>query len=289
MDDIVNGGRHRPCAVCPDLRSSGSDWQHQVLRRLLCSQEEIKQAVSAANHDLRVPLSTTRMCSQMLKQKYWTAGNDDQAAELLGYIDASEAQTQMLVDAVLQYSSLGQTATPVLAPVRMNEVLQKVMANLHAAVVESNARVELSELPIVAGDEDELVRLFQNLIANAVKYRRAGVPSVVRVFAEERSSMWRFSVHDNGQGFRAEYAARIFEPFKRLHGRDIPGSGLGLAISKRIVERHGSRIWAESKENVGSTFYVELPGENGKQRNQHGEKGVSRTGLHIGASDSAVC
>jgi signal transduction histidine kinase len=119
--------------------------------------------------------------------------------------------------------------------------------------------IESSDLPVGMGNEQELVRLLQNLIANAVKYR-ADEPSRVSISATRIDSVWRIAIRDNGRGFRPEYATAIFEPFKRLQGHAVSGSGLGLAICKRIADRHGGRIWAESQEDVGSTFFVELPG-----------------------------
>jgi K+-sensing histidine kinase KdpD len=218
---------------------------------------ELQQFVSAASHDLREPLHTMKLCSELLGQKYASI-LDSEGVDLLQYVSANAARTQMLVDDFLQLSSIQATAPAALRPVSISSVLEQALTSLRAALITSGAVIETSDLPVVMGNEQELVRLLQNLIANAVKYHRADEPSRISISAKRLDSVWRIAIQDNGRGFRPEYAAQIFEPFKRLHGHAVSGSGLGLAICKRIVDQHDGRIWAESQENVGSTFFVEL-------------------------------
>jgi signal transduction histidine kinase len=119
-------------------------------------------------------------------------------------------------------------------------------------------------LPEVEGDRAQLGQVLQNLLSNSLKYRRQDVSTQVHVSAEQRNGQWLFRFRDNGEGFRQEYADRIFGMFKRLHGNKVPGSGIGHAICKAVVERHGGRIWAESEEDRGTTFFFTLPGQNGR-------------------------
>jgi light-regulated signal transduction histidine kinase (bacteriophytochrome) len=132
------------------------------------------------------------------------------------------------------------------------------MANLEATVTETDAEITQGNLPVVRADEVQLTQIFQNLIGNAIKYRSQEKPRI-HIEAVEEDGEWRFCVSDNGIGIDPQYKDRIFGIFKRLHGRELPGTGMGLAICKRILERHGGRIWVESQPGQGSTFYFTLP------------------------------
>jgi chemotaxis family two-component system sensor kinase Cph1 len=143
--------------------------------------------------------------------------------------------------------------------VELGRVLERALANLETAVEESGAEVSTDPLPTVTGDPVQLGQLFQNLVGNGVKFRGEAAPRV-HVSAERAGGEWRLSVRDNGIGIEPEYVERIFVIFQRLHGRaEYPGTGIGLAICKKIVERHGGRIWVESVPGEGSTFYFTLP------------------------------
>jgi light-regulated signal transduction histidine kinase (bacteriophytochrome) len=143
-------------------------------------------------------------------------------------------------------------------------VLDKAMANLGTAISESGARVTHAPLPDLLVDESQIVQLFQNLIGNAVKFRREGVAPTIHVGARREGEQWVLWVGDNGIGIPPEQFGRVFAIFQRLHGRETyPGTGIGLAICKKIVERHSGRIWVESKEGEGTTFYFSLPASNG--------------------------
>ena len=146
-----------------------------------------------------------------------------------------------------------------LQPIDCNGVVATVLESLRMAIEESDARVHYEGLPTVMGDEAQLTHLFQNLIANAIKFRRE-LPPQVDIQAIRENGFWRFAVQDNGIGIAADYFDRIFVMFQRLHGRrSYPGTGIGLAICKKIVERHGGRIWAESVPDQGTTFLFTLP------------------------------
>ena len=143
-------------------------------------------------------------------------------------------------------------------PVSAKLCLQEAIWNLQGVIQETGALVTNDELPSIPFHPQQLAQLFQNLIGNALKYRRADPPRVY-ISADRREGEWVFSVRDNGLGFSPEHAERVFLAFKRLHGREYPGTGIGLAICRRIVERHGGRIWAESQIGAGSTFFFSAP------------------------------
>jgi light-regulated signal transduction histidine kinase (bacteriophytochrome) len=162
-----------------------------------------------------------------------------------------------LMNDILTYSEMSH-ATRLQMFVPVEESLQIALANLQHHIENNQAKINVGTLPNVRGDRTQIAMVFQNLIGNALKYRSEQAPRIY-IDAVQEDRRWRLSVSDNGQGFAPKYAVQIFEPFKRLHGPDIPGSGIGLATCKRIVERSGGRIWAESQPGVGSTFYFTLP------------------------------
>jgi len=144
-------------------------------------------------------------------------------------------------------------------PTDSEEVVDRVMQNLFFTIQESNATIETGSLPTVNVDPNQLGLVFQNLIANAIKFRR-DEPPYIHISAEKSGFMWKFAVRDNGIGIDPAFHERIFEIFQRLHTRDkYPGTGVGLAIAKRIIERHGGNIWVESEMGRGSTFFFTLP------------------------------
>jgi len=165
-----------------------------------------------------------------------------------------------LIEALLAYSRLGTLAKP-FKLVDCQKVLKLSLANLRAAISESKAVVTHDSLPKLMADETQLVQLFQNLLGNAIKFRSGPGPKI-HVSAAERDSEWLFTVRDNGIGIEKEYADHIFSIFQRLHTRaEYEGTGIGLAIAKKIVERHGGRIWVESEHGKGSTFYFTIPAD----------------------------
>jgi light-regulated signal transduction histidine kinase (bacteriophytochrome) len=195
--------------------------------------------------------------AQMLQRKY--AGQlDQQADQCISFVVDGAHRMELLLKDLLAYSQVGSASEGPAAPVACGEVLGKVMFNLHAAVEQNEALVTWNGLPTVQAHEIRLVQLFQNLVGNAIKYRRPEPPRV-HVGAERHRTEWLFSVQDNGLGVKPEYAEQIFGIFKRLHGSKYPGTGIGLAICQRIVESYGGRIWVESTPGEGSTFYLTLP------------------------------
>ena len=185
---------------------------------------------------------------------------DSDADDFINYAVDGVSRMQGLINGLLAYSRVStQGAAP--APVECAAALEQALANLRIALQESGAEVTYDALPVVMGDILQLGQLFQNLIGNAGKFHKADEPPRIHISVEEKGNEWHFAVDDNGIGFEQEYADRIFIIFKRLNRDDdkYPGTGIGLALCKKIVERHGGRMWAESQIGVGSTFHFTIP------------------------------
>lgn len=185
---------------------------------------------------------------------------DDRAHKYIGYAVEGAKRMQSLVRDLLAYSRVS-AAEKVLKPVDSGAVVAAVIERLSPLIRESGAAVRAHQLPIVMSDELELGQVFQNLISNAVKFRADRAPRI-EIMAESEDGMWRLSVSDNGIGIDAKFGERIFQMFQRLHERGkYEGSGIGLAIAKKIVERHGGRIWFVSSVGQGTTFHFTLPAQ----------------------------
>jgi light-regulated signal transduction histidine kinase (bacteriophytochrome) len=168
---------------------------------------------------------------------------------------------QRLINDLLAYSRV-TTKGRELKPVEAEAALKPALSNLKAALEESEAAVTFDPLPVVKADSGQLTQLFQNLVGNAIKFRRADPPRV-HVSAEQHANEWEFSVRDNGIGIETQHLERIFVIFKRLHtAAEFPGTGIGLAICKKIVERHGGRLWVTSEAGAGSDFHFTIPIED---------------------------
>lgn len=195
--------------------------------------------------------------TQLLARRYGDKLDDD-AREFIDFAVDGARRMQALINDLLAYSRVG-TRGAEFAPTDCNAVVDQVVADLGAAIEDERAVVTRGDLPTVLADATQLQQLLQNLIANAIKFHGERPPRVA-VTAERRASEWLFSVRDNGIGIDPEYADRIFVIFQRLHSRaEYPGTGIGLAICKKIVERHGGRIWMESTPGEGTTFCFTLP------------------------------
>ncbi|MFB3916033.1 MAG: PAS domain S-box protein [Terriglobales bacterium] len=222
------------------------------------SNQDLEHFAYVASHDLQEPLRTMSSFSQLLARRYRGKMGAD-ADEFLTFIVDGATRMQTLIHDLLAFSRIGTRGGP-FTLVNCAEVLQSAKENLDAAIAESSAVIIYDELPTVLADSAQLMQLFQNLFSNAIKFRRRDQPPCIRVSAERQSDGWQFSVRDNGIGIDPKYFDRIFIIFQRLHGRDeYPGTGIGLTICKRIVERHGGRMWVESEPRSGSTFFFTLP------------------------------
>lgn len=227
-------------------------------RELARSNADLQQFAYVTSHDLQEPLRAIQAYSQLLRKRYQDRLDAD-AEEFFGYIITGVQRMHVLIRDLLAYSRVVNLEPRTFAAVDMSEVVHWAMQNLQLAIEEVNAEITWDELPQVSGDHTELVQLVQNLLSNALKYRSSQLPRI-HISAKREGAYWAFGVRDNGIGIASKYHERIFGVFKRLHGRDVPGTGIGLAICRKIVEKHHGRIWVESKEGAGATFWFRLPG-----------------------------
>jgi two-component system, chemotaxis family, sensor kinase Cph1 len=221
------------------------------------SNSELERFAYVASHDLQEPLRMVTSYLQLLERRYKDKLDGD-ALEFINYAVDGSNRMKTLINDLLAYSRVG-TRGKEFAFTDCEELLARVLANLQTSIKENEAKVTHDPLPRVMADEVQLESLFQNLIGNAIKFHGGKTPRIhVGVMKDEKN--WVFSISDNGIGIDPQYFERIFIIFQRLHNReDYPGTGIGLAISKRIVERHGGRIWIESQPQKGSTFFFTLP------------------------------
>jgi light-regulated signal transduction histidine kinase (bacteriophytochrome) len=212
-----------------------------------------------ASHDLQEPLRMVSGFMQIIADRY-RGRLDEKADEYIRYaVDGAQRMRQLIED-LLAFSRVDRAGRKP-KPTALQSAVDRARANLRAAVEESGARMTAEELPTVLGDEMQLSRLYQNLIGNALKFRREDAPLEIHLGARREGDHWVLSVRDNGIGIAPEHFERVFMIFQRLHTREkYSGTGIGLAICKRIVERHGGKIWVESTPGEGSTFYFTIPG-----------------------------
>jgi PAS domain S-box-containing protein len=221
------------------------------------SNRDLQQFAHVASHDLQEPLRTVGSFAKLLNRAI-SDGDMERATESATFISASITRMQKLIQELLEYSGI-ETSNHSPAKVSSDIALDRTLVSLTAIIQESGAEITRDPLPAVYADETQLALLLQNLISNAIRFRREDKPTV-HVSAERRENAWAFSVEDNGIGIEDEHSEVIFDLFKRLHGRDsYEGFGLGLAICRRIVDRHQGKIWVESKPGSGSTFYFSIP------------------------------
>jgi PAS domain S-box-containing protein len=233
----------------------------QLQDSLTESNTALEQFAYVASHDLQEPLRTMSMYAQLLTHKY-EGKLDAEADQVLAFIVGASARMSALVRDLLAYARL-TTEEERPASVALDEDLEAALTHLSLAIEESGASVTHDPMPTLQVDRGQMVRLFQNLVGNAVKYRNPDRPPTVHISAEQKGAEWVISIRDNGIGFDPKDASTIFEPFKRLRtAREYPGTGVGLAICRNIVKAHGGRIWAESQPGEGTTLFFTLPAES---------------------------
>ncbi len=243
-----------------EIRQLNAGLEQKVQERtgeLTQSNEELRQFVYVASHDLKEPLRTVATFSELLAE---SVGDklDPAAAQFLTYIIGGVKRMNDLIDDLLSYSTFDGSEVR-LVPVDMNVILEEALFNLHAMIQEEHAEVTYDPLPRITGDHVQLVQLLQNLIGNSIKYRSKDDPHI-HVGAECHGGEVIICVRDNGIGMDPVYSEEVFKLFKRLHPRQqYSGNGVGLAICRKIVMRHGGRIWFESTEGKGTTFYFSMP------------------------------
>ena len=228
---------------------------NQALER---SNADLEQFAYTASHDLREPLRAVAGYAQLLKARYGDRLDQD-AHEYMSFMVDGAKRLQALTDDLLTYSRVGNEPLT-RATVDLAKLAEQVLELLAAPIAESGARVELGQLPSVQGGEAQLQRVLQNLVANALKFTESGTPPRVELSACHDPGAWRISVADRGIGIDPAKAEQVFQMFQRLHSRhDYPGSGIGLSLCRRIVERHGGRIWFEPRQGGGTVFHFTIP------------------------------
>jgi light-regulated signal transduction histidine kinase (bacteriophytochrome) len=238
-------------------RKRTEDKTRQLLADLDRSNKELEQFAYVASHDLQEPLRMVSSYTQLLARRY-KGRLDADADDFIAYAVDGAYRMQRLINDLLAYSRVG-TRGKEFEPTDCSAFFDQAVANLKVPIEESGAVVDRGLLPTVMADKLQFGQLLQNLIGNAIKYH-GDEPPRVHVSAEQKGNEWVFSVRDNGIGIDPQFADRIFVIFQRLHNREkYPGTGIGLAICKKIVERHGGRIWLESQVGSGATFYFTMP------------------------------
>jgi signal transduction histidine kinase len=220
--------------------------------------QELVNFAYTASHDLKEPLRMIGMYTQLMKKRL-NAQGDTSTTEFMGYVTDGVSRMQRLLDDLLSYSRLGKKQEDI-KDIDLNNVLFLVIHNLTATMRDTEAAIICSRLPVVKGSSTEMIQLFQNLIANSIKFRRIDTAPQIKIQAKEQDNTYIITLEDNGIGIKSEYQEKVFNIFERLHTRtEYEGSGIGLATCRKIVNNAGGRIWLQSTEGVGTTFYFTFP------------------------------
>ena len=226
--------------------------------------KELEQFAYVASHDLQEPLETVSSFVGVLHKKYGE-NLDEKGKKYLGFIIQATHRMKKLVTDVLEYSRIGKKEE--MKPVDLNVLVQETIDDMNASIVSSRAKVTFEKLPVLTVCQVEIKELFQNLISNAIKFRKKDEAPLIHIAAEKSPAVsgWKFSVSDNGIGLEEKFYERIFLIFQRLHNRsEYDGTGIGLTLCKKIAEIHGGKIWVTSESGKGSTFYFTLKDFSGQ-------------------------
>ena len=230
----------------------------RTVKELQRSNEELESFAYITSHDLQEPLRTIVSYAQLI-QRHYEGQLDKDADEFIEFMVGGAARMKEMIQGLLDYSRVG-TRGHDFKEFPAKTALNYALSNLGAAISEVNAEITIDSLPVIFADESQIIRVFQNLIGNALKFRKERVRPLIHISAWKEDNEHVFSVSDNGIGLEEQYSNKIFEVFKRLHAiGEYQGAGIGLAIVKRIIDRHGGRIWVKSELGKGSTFYFTLP------------------------------
>jgi PAS domain S-box-containing protein len=227
-----------------------------AVAELARSNAELAQFAYAASHDLQEPLRMVTSYVQLLERRF-EPQLDAESRKYMHYVVDGAQRMHSLIRDLLEYSRVG-TGSEETRELDLNEIVQQALDNLRVAVAETRAEVVTGELPTIEGEPTQMIRLFQNLLGNAIKFRGEEPPRI-RISARSAGSSWEIEVADNGIGIEPRFAERVFGVFQRVHSGDYPGTGIGLAICKKIVERQGGSIRVESEPNRGARFCMTLP------------------------------
>jgi len=232
--------------------------QYEIRSRqeaLIQANADLEQFAHSASHDLKEPLRTIGIYTDLVARRYGTL-LDETGREFLTFIQSGTKRLDGLLEDLLSYAHASSISEDAVEPVQAIRPLEAALENLAVAVRESATQISIGEMPVVRMHEGHLSQIFQNLIGNAIKYRKENDRLLIQVSAKREDGHWIFSIADNGIGVPPAYRETIFGIFKRLHtNSEYPGTGMGLAICQRIVERYGGRIWVESEVGRGSNFF----------------------------------
>ena len=219
---------------------------------------DLEQFAYVASHDLQEPLRMISSYTQLLERKYKDKLDQD-ATDYIQFVVNGAIRMQKLLNDLLEFSKINSHAK-MSEQVSMSTPLGQAISNLQSLIADNNALITNDDLPVITADDSQVMRLFQNLIGNAIKFKKKTELPKIHISCTRQKNMYQFSVADNGIGMEMQYHDRVFTIFQRLHSvKHYPGTGIGLSICKRIVERHGGTIWFESIVNEGTTFYFTIP------------------------------
>jgi two-component system, chemotaxis family, sensor kinase Cph1 len=243
----------------------GSERNEQEFRALMDDltsvNEELQHSAYALAHDLQAPLRAIATSTHLLKDRI--QGNlDEESAHMFDFVLSSVERMKRLIQGMLELARINERAEVANVQVETRTAVQLALRDLEPAIQATGAKICIDSLPTVYGDPEQILRLFENLIGNAIKYRGKNIPEI-RISASHREDAWVFSIEDNGIGIDSRYHIRIFDMFQRLHSAsEYEGSGVGLAACRKIVQRHNGQIWVESQAGRGATFYFSIPAES---------------------------
>lgn len=248
------GGAVENALAQAEARRAAERYQADLER----SNQELEQMAYILSHDLKEPLRMVNAYAQLIQERYANQLDED-AEEFFGFMLGGVERMNALIDDLLEYSRVSSRAKP-LTHTDLNQVLAGVLGNLQVLIQETDATIHHEPLPNLPADATQIGQVFQNLVTNALIFRSPERRPVVHISACPQENKMRICVEDNGIGIEDNHTDRIFDMFQRLHPHDAyPGTGIGLALAKKIVERHGGRIWVESTPGQGSQFYFTLP------------------------------
>jgi len=250
------------CAFIRDIteRREAEARQNEYAEVLKRKNIELEQFAYVASHDLQEPLRTVSGFVELLKRHYKDQA-DESVTKYINYITDASDRMRRLVQDLLEYSRLGRER--VLEPIDCNGMVQEVLSDLTMAIQESQAVINIEPLPVISGYTTEMKQLFQNLLSNSLKFRKAGEPPVISILVLPREDHWQFNINDNGIGIDEKYWDRIFVIFQRLHTKnEYEGTGIGLAHCKKITELHNGKIWVNSTPGEGSSFFFTIRKRN---------------------------
>ena len=256
---LAFSGKEYNCASARNIsdRKRAEEDLRKSAEELVCSNRDLAQFAAVASHDLQEPLRTVAGFVELLQKEYGDR-LDANAGKYIGFAVDGVKRMETLIRDLLAYARVGTRGREP-SPTDAGASLRQALDNLHGSIQAARAEIAYSELPTVRADPTQLTQLFQNLLGNALKFCSQAPPKIY-VDARREGDYWRFSVRDNGIGIDAQFQEQIFEVFRRLHThKQHGGTGIGLAICKKIVDRHGGRIWVESEPGQGATFHFTIP------------------------------